>query len=364
MQLYRRGELGRRLGARLDASRGGRTTRSLERREAARLKLGATFRESRACFYDAMWRKAAATVGAEVGPLGGEFLIIRRVGHDTLVNQSLVMLDTPVTLELAVDKPLVCTLLHEAGLPTARSQTFGRNDLSSARAFRREARRPVVVKPTGTGAGNGFTGGIEDDDQLTRAVIAVGRTYPSLIVEEGVAGREFRLLYLDGVLLDAVERRRPVLRGDGVTSIAGLVASENRRRAEAGPSEVARPLRLDLDLELSLRRAGRNLSAVLEPGEAITVKSGVSDNCAAENVVADLPRALVDDGACAAQAARLRLAGVDVITPDPGVPLADAGGVVLEVNATPGLHHHYWVQDPCSISEVAVPILECLLRQG
>ncbi len=80
MQLYRRGELGRRLGARLDASRGGRTTRSLERREAARLKLGATFRESRACFYDAMWRKAAATVGAEVGPLGGEFLIIRRGG--------------------------------------------------------------------------------------------------------------------------------------------------------------------------------------------------------------------------------------------------------------------------------------------
>jgi D-alanine-D-alanine ligase-like ATP-grasp enzyme len=35
------------------------------------------------------------------------------------------------------------------------------------------------------------------------------------------------------------------------------------------------------------------------------------------------------------------LVGVDVITTDPGRPLADVGGVVLEVNTTPGLSYHY-----------------------
>ena len=36
-----------------------------------------------------------------------------------------------------------------------------------------------------------------------------------------------------------------------------------------------------------------------------------------------------------------RFAGVDILTNDPGVPLAASGGVFLELNTTPGLHHHY-----------------------
>jgi cyanophycin synthetase len=53
----------------------------------------------------------------------------------------------------------------------------------------------------------------------------------------------------------------------------------------------------------------------------------------------------------------LRLAGVDVITPDASRPLEEAGGVVAEVNGTPGIHHHYHVADPANATRVAIPIL-------
>ena len=57
----------------------------------------------------------------------------------------------------------------------------------------------------------------------------------------------------------------------------------------------------------------------------------------------------------------MRLAGVDVVTPDPARPLGETGGVILEVNAAPGLTHHYNVASPGEATRIAVPILRALL---
>jgi cyanophycin synthetase len=59
----------------------------------------------------------------------------------------------------------------------------------------------------------------------------------------------------------------------------------------------------------------------------------------------------------AVAATGLRLAGVDVVTPDVTAPLAQSGGVVLEVNGNPALHQHYQVADPESATRVCVPVL-------
>jgi cyanophycin synthetase len=73
---------------------------------------------------------------------------------------------------------------------------------------------------------------------------------------------------------------------------------------------------------------------------------------------------LVQRAAAAAGAAGVRLASVEIITPDPTRALEDVGGVVLEVNGAPGLHYHYLVSEPQCAVPVAVPILECLLSQS
>jgi cyanophycin synthetase len=60
----------------------------------------------------------------------------------------------------------------------------------------------------------------------------------------------------------------------------------------------------------------------------------------------------------------VRLAGVDVLSRDISQPLRATGGVVLEVNSTPGLFHHYNVAEPESASPVAETVLEALLRRA
>ena len=361
-RLSRYGVLGRRAAASVDATRGSRSTGRGQRGDAARFGAGRQLDASKRALYQRVWSDAASAVGAEIEQIGSNFVVIRRGDAETIVRESLVMLDSPPNLDLALAKPVLHPLLEAAGLPVPPSVVGSRQGLAQARAFARVHPGPFVVKPTGTGAGNGVIGGIETDDDLARAFIAAGRTFPHLIVEQSVRGDEYRLLFLDGELLDVVLRRQPTLLGDGRSTIAELVSAENRRRAEAGPDEVARPLRVDLDMELALRVERLDLRSVPAADRVVSVKSTVSDNAAADNVtVAQAPKALVEDAARAARVSHLRLAGVDVLTPDATRPLAEVGGVVLEVNGTPGLHHHYWTSDPSTATHVAVPILERVL---
>ena len=83
-----------------------------------------------------------------------------------------------------------------------------------------------------------------------------------------------------------------------------------------------------------------------------------------ESVLDEIGEALVADVARAAELVGVRLAGVDVITPDSQRSLADAGGVILEVNATPGLHYHYDISNPEQGVPVLVPILQHLLSEA
>ena len=61
---------------------------------------------------------------------------------------------------------------------------------------------------------------------------------------------------------------------------------------------------------------------------------------------------------------RCQLVGVDVITNDPSVSLAQSGGVFLEVNTTPGIHHHYHTREEHERHPVATKVLQHLLQVG
>jgi cyanophycin synthetase len=185
-----------------------------------------------------------------------------------------------------------------------------------------------------------------------------------LVIERQVAGDSYRLLYLDGVLLDAVRRRPPAVLGDGSSTVRALIATENRRRSGRAGRAVVDVIPLDLDCRLTLAASGLRPGSVPAPGRRVVVR-GVSNHGSEEDtdgVRGQLGQALVDQGARAAAALGVRLAGVDVITPDPALPLEAAGGVVNEVNTTPGLHFHSQARDPGSRTRVAAAILRVLLE--
>ncbi len=298
----------------------------------------------RAAFYCTVWKNAAQACGAEILDLGGCSLEIHIAGAGMRVRRHVTSLDDPVTLNVAGDKHLVYRLLGCEGIPTPRHMLCRATDLTTAWRFAKVLGKPCVVKPArGTAGGSGVTTGAVSRLHLASAMASAGAHCSDVVVEEQVDGEEYRLLYLDGELLDAVQRSSPAVCGDGKATLKELIARENRLRTERGIAGSQRLMRSDGELRRTLAESGMSARSVPRIGERVRLKRVVSDNRAEDNESAAdrLCDAIVDTGARAAGAVGVRLAGVDIICTDPRVPLKESGGVVLEVNTTPALYYHY-----------------------
>lgn len=357
--LSAKGRLGAELGWRLDIAR---STKSMAATGFWHLGTEVDLADEWNAFHRRIWQEAADAVAGELQELGSGFLELSRGGRRTFVWQSRVMLDDPVTLRMALDKSLGHRRFRDAGLPVAEHLEFSAGDLRPALDFLGAAPGACVVKPAaGTAGGHGVTCGILCADDLIRACVRARRN-GRLLIERQVAGDEYRLLFLDGELLDVLHRRPPVLMGDGCSTVSALIDQENRRRSRSHGQAGLRLLDVDLDCVLSLRAAGLSLRSIPPAGAPVRVKSTANANAPGDNsTLTEVARTLRDDAALAASLIGVRLAAVEVITPDPSCSLRRAGGVVVEVNGTPGLQYHYLVADPAHATPVAIPVLERLL---
>ncbi|HUT76088.1 MAG TPA: cyanophycin synthetase, partial [Polyangia bacterium] len=144
------------------------------------------------------------------------------------------------------------------------------------------------------------------------------------------------------------------------STVAELVTAENERRVGSGEGARTGLLRIDLDAVFCLQNQGLRPSSVLADGERVAVKTVINQNGPDDNVNAreEVSEELLADAVAAARVIGVRLAGVDLITPDPSRSLREGGGAIIEVNGTPGLHYHYNGAGPEEQESVAVAILE------
>jgi D-alanine-D-alanine ligase-like ATP-grasp enzyme len=360
------GKRGRTVASWLDLMRS-TGVRPAWRRVRAERQQGGFTDHARDAVYREIWTDAAAATGAELADLSSGFFLLRRGDATTRVWRQVVSLDDPVTLRLALSKRLVHLLLGEAGVPVPKHLAFDFRKLDSGLDFLVSSPGPCVVKPAdGTGGGDGATAGISAPADLVRARLHASRYSDELMIERQVEGAVYRLLFLDGELLDVVRSLPPHVVGDGRSTVERLMAAENERRLQAGGAAGISLLTVRLDTLLALRRQRLTLASVPAPGQAVEVQTvtndaGPDDN---ETVHERMSPAVVDHARTAAQIVGVRLCGVDVITSDPTRPLRETGGAVTEVNGTPGLHRHYHVADRAGARRVAVPVLERLLAEA
>jgi D-alanine-D-alanine ligase-like ATP-grasp enzyme len=313
--------------------------------------------------FGGIWSRAAAAAGAELEVPGGGFYAFRRGGATTRAWRHITPLDDAVTIRLALDKPMVQRLLRERGITVPASREVLFDDWATALDFVAAEPGPCVVKPSGLSGGSGVTCGVRGERELRRALVRASRLGRRVTLERQFPGDVYRLLFLDGELLDVIRRRPPTLVGDGESTLSELVAAENRRRIAATGSAGLTLLRVDLDAVLTLERAGIGLRTVPAAGSSVRLKTVTSQNRVEDNetVREGLSPQLVDEAAAASAVVGLRIAGVDLVTPDPGMSLQASGGAIVEVNGTPGLHYHYLVADPGAATDVAAPVLERML---
>ena len=154
--------------------------------------------------------------------------------------------------------------------------------------------------------------------------------------------------------------------GDGRRTVEQLVAlaNEDARRSDNHATCLSK-IYIDRVAEAVLREQGLTCDSVPAPGQIVLIRrnGNLSTGGTAEDVT-DRVHPLV--AARAVEAARmvgLDVAGVDVVAEDIGRPLEEQGGVVVEVNASPGLRMH--VQPSSGAARpVGEAIMELLYPNG
>lgn len=319
------------------------------------------FKQLRKDYYRDLWQESAAAIGADYADWDFGFARISKGPLSTFVKNGTVMLDDHLTLDMAGNKLMIYRLMKELGYRVPKHLHAQIADLSACYAFFETCTTPVVVKPaSGTGGGRGVTTGIVNRHDLRKALKLAASFDTDLIVEEQLEGHSYRLLYINGHLVDAVRRDPPVITGDGSKTIRQLVAEENTRRLKADPFLALSPLKFDRDCQNKLRALGVTPRTRLAAGEVLQLKQAVNENgrLGNHNVIDDVDPGTVSSGAQLVHKLGIKLAGIDIICHDIAKPLGPDNGMITEVNTTPGLHHHYLVAEPTTARPVAEYVLE------
>ena len=326
-----------------------------------RLPSALKINQHRSEFYARLWREAALKLGATVEHLGDDILQIQFGSSCARVQYHVTALDDPVTVTMALNKALVYRLLSQRRLRTPAYCEFTLGSVNKAVDFIEACKNECVVKPARGSGGDGVTTGVRKRVHLAQAAASASAYDSRLLIEEQIKGDVYRLLYLDGHLLDAAQRKVPTVIADGESTVRELIRRENESRLAQVTTLTHCLIDPDVDMHRTLAKQGLKLSSVPERGRTVTLKRVINSNSELDNASAKelLCQSIIDDGAAAAATVGVRFAGIDLMTQDPSVPLSQSGGAILEVNTTPGFHHHYYKRD--GSFPVAIHILPYLL---
>lgn len=214
-------------------------------------------------------------------------------------------------------------------------------DLPSALAMARRLGFPVVAKPVRGGLGIGITANIQSEAELAEAFQkALDARQGRVLIERHIPGNDHRLVALNGRFAWCIRRTPAQVVGDGVHSVARLIAMENLQRSESKRSgTLILQLVIDAAALALLKKQGLTPESI--PGAGRRVPLTTTANVASGGTIDDVSACVHPDNRdmveCIARALRMGTLGMDFITTDITRSWREGGCGVIEVNATPGL---------------------------
>ncbi|MFZ4675226.1 MAG: cyanophycin synthetase, partial [Nodosilinea sp.] len=270
-----------------------------------------------------------------------------------------------LAVELASDKEGTKQILRTAGVPVPRGTVISYLD-ELENAIEDVGGYPIVIKPLDGNHGRGITIDISTYQVAEEAYEAAKEVSKGVIVERFYRGRDHRVLVINGRVIAVAERVPAHVVGDGTSTIEQLIEITNQDpRRGVGHDNLLTRIEVDRTTWQLLDRKGYTLDTVLPKGEMCYLRA--TANLSTGGIAIDRTDDIHPDNIWVAQRIAktigLDIAGIDVVTTDISKPLREVDGVVVEVNAAPGLRMH--VCPSVGIArDVAEPILSMLFPSG
>ena len=263
--------------------------------------------------------------------------------HSRLIESTLTDATPCIAADISSNKQLTKFLLGEHRIPVP----FGRvvySEISAVMAAR-QIGMPVVVKPMDGNQGKGVFLNLKTDGQIRDAFREASRYSGGILVEQFVAGRDFRILVVGDRVSAAAERRPASVTGDGEHTIAELVdiVNSDPNRGEQHEKALTK-IRLDEVAGSLLRGRGMTPRTVPANGQTVTLRE--NGNLSTGGIAIDCTDIIHPDNAeiaiQAADAIGIDIAGIDIVASDITKSIRETGGAVVEVNTAPGIRMHLY----------------------
>lgn len=259
-------------------------------------------------------------------------IIEATIGHNT----------SCVAADISCDKYLTKKLLEIQNIPVAYGCKVY-NIINLLRAGE-EIGYPLVLKPQYGNKGNGVIVNIKDEKELVKAYNQISKAHKDIILEEFVEGYDYRVCVVDYKVVAVALRTPPFIIGDGKNTIRSLIKEVNKSPLRGEDHE--RPLtkiKIDEEVLKVIALKGYDIMSVPKVGEKVFLRNNA--NLSTGGCAIDCTDLISDENKdiCVrtAKALGLDICGIDICTKDISKTL-HGNGIVMEVNAAPGIRmHHY-----------------------
>lgn len=309
--------------------------------------------------------QAALTRGIPIRRWEGQDLLVMGYGsRQKRVWATISSQTNAVAVDLASDKYLTNRVLADNGLPVAQGMVV--DTATAAVQAARSIGCAVVVKPLAGNQGKGVTLDIQAAADVERAFAAAAAYGPEVLVEEYIRGRQYRLCVVAGRMVAASERIPAYVVGDGSRNILQLVEATNADPKRGDGHD--RPLsKIKLDAVALEVLAKQNLTVHSVPPAKQIVFIRENSNLSTGGTAVDVTDIIHPENARIAERAAaligLDIAGIDMVAEDITAPLKLGNGVIIEVNAAPGIRMHHY-PSAGKMRDVGGAIVESLFPTG
>lgn len=246
-----------------------------------------------------------------------------------------------IGMKIAADKATTNEILRNRGLPTTEQLIL--RDVEELEAFYLKHHGDILMKPLDSTLGKGVYGSLQTIEEAREAFRAIKEDFPHIVVEKKIRGKEYRILVFENQVIAAAEFVPPTLVGNGTDTILQLIEKHNVVVAPTGKSA---PIPIKPELVHILSEQGLALSVVPAEGRSVVLyraapisHGGIAID-ATDRIHPQNKKLLL----AATKAIHLNIAGIDVITEDLNQPMAETGGVIIEINGGPDLSLHQGAQ--------------------
>ncbi|MDU1604846.1 MAG: cyanophycin synthetase [Clostridium sp.] len=248
-----------------------------------------------------------------------------------------------VGVDISCDKFLTKQLLDIQNIPVAEGRK-----VFNIIGLLREAEfigYPVVIKPQYGNKGKGVMLNLKNEKELIKAYTSLLKITKDIIIEKYVKGNDYRICVVDYKVVAASLRVVPFVIGDGKSNIKALINILNNDPLRGQDHE--KPLttiKFDKELCNCLYRQNMSLDYIPNKGEKVILRenANLSTGGIAVDCTDDVCDENIDYCIRAAKALGLDICGVDICTEDICIPIDKQNGIVMEVNAAPGIRMHHF----------------------